>query len=100
MSTHELDATALHRLVDAERLRRGMSWRAVARECGLGWSTVQRLGKGLKPEADSLLTFIAWAGAEASAVTVAGTVAPPCDACCGIPPTGFACLSCGTEAWA
>lgn len=100
MSTHVLDTAALHRLVDAERVRRGLSWRAVSRECGVSWSTTRRLGQGLRPEADSLLTLLVWAGVEAAAVTVAGRPVPPCDACCGIPPTGFACLSCGAEAWA
>lgn len=97
MTAYRLDVDKLHALLDAERREQRMSWRAVGRECGLSASTAFRITRGHKPDADGLVTLLAWAGLEIAAVTTEAAEPIRCDRCKGIPPAGFACLACGEE---
>lgn len=97
MTAYRLDVDKLHALLDAERRARGISWRAVARECGLSTTTTFRVTKGHKPDADGLVSLLAWGGLEIGMVTGEGEAPSRCDRCKGAPPAGYACLSCGAE---
>jgi hypothetical protein len=97
LSAYELDVAALHRLLDEQRRERHLSWRAVARECGIPQSSPTRIARGMKPEADNLVSLLAWAGIDVRAVTIAGTAPARCDRCRSCPPAGYACLACGAE---
>lgn len=57
-----LDTAALYRDLDAERTRRGLSWRGVARDTGLYSSLFTRLGAGEPPSVGPYLTLVAWLG--------------------------------------
>lgn len=48
--------------VNAIRESRGMSWRAVGRQSGIGEITSCRLGTGSAISADALVALFAWAG--------------------------------------
>lgn len=61
-SRHVLDVAALHSAVAAVALHRGISLRAVALETGLSPSTITRLSHGQKPDADALVSLLAWLG--------------------------------------
>ena len=98
MSAYELNVTELHRLLDVQRRQRHLSWRAVARECGIPQSSPTRIARGMKPDADNLLSLLAWAGIDVKAVTIKGAAPALCDRCHGCPPAGYACLACGAEA--
>lgn len=62
MSGHRLDVPALHQALDKQRQTRGLSWRQVARECGLAASTLTRLDDGHAPDAHSLVSMLVWLG--------------------------------------
>jgi transcriptional regulator with XRE-family HTH domain len=57
-----LDAPALARAVTTIARHRRISMREVAAETGLSPSTLTRLGQGQKPDADGLITLLAWLG--------------------------------------
>ena len=59
---HVLDTAALHAAVEAVAAHRGLSMRDVAAETGLSPSTVTRLSQGQKPDADALVSLLAWLG--------------------------------------
>ena len=65
-----LDTTALAAAVTTVARHRGMSMRDVAAETGLSPSTLTRLTQGQKPDADGLVTLLAWLNAEASEFAV------------------------------
>ena len=55
---------APHAALDAERERRGLSWRAVAREIeGIDSSIFSRLARGRSPSLDNFAAIAAWTGA-------------------------------------
>lgn len=54
------DLAALFRAIDAERLRRSMSWAAVSREVGVAASTIRRYEHATDAEADGVLALIGW----------------------------------------
>jgi transcriptional regulator with XRE-family HTH domain len=60
VSGHRLDVPALAARLDAQRHRRGLSWRAVGRETGLPPSTFSRITQGHSIEADALVTLLVW----------------------------------------
>jgi transcriptional regulator with XRE-family HTH domain len=60
VSGYVLDVAELNRLLDAQRLARGLSWRGVARDCGLSPSTLSRMQDGKRPDADALVTLLVW----------------------------------------
>ena len=59
---HVLDVLTLAISVQAVARHRGMSMRQVARETGLSPSTLVRLANGQKPDADGLVSLLAWLG--------------------------------------
>ncbi len=61
-SAYVLDCAALAIAVDTVRRHRGISMRTVAEETGLSPSTLTRICQGQKPDADGLLTLLAWLG--------------------------------------
>ena len=65
-----LDVTALAAAVTSVARHRKISMRDVAAETGLSPSTLTRLTQGQKPDADGLVTLLAWLNAEASAFAV------------------------------
>ena len=69
-SKQVLDTRALAAAIDAVAAHRGISMRKVATETGLSASTIARLAQGQKPDADGLVTLLAWLNAKASAFTI------------------------------
>jgi transcriptional regulator with XRE-family HTH domain len=61
-SRHVLDTAALHAAISAVALHRGISARTVAAETGLSPSTLSRIKDGHQPDADALVTLLAWLG--------------------------------------
>jgi transcriptional regulator with XRE-family HTH domain len=57
---HRLDVPELHRLLNAQRQERGLTWRGVGRETGLLPSTIARICAGHPPSADALVSLIVW----------------------------------------
>lgn len=62
MSAYRLDVPTLHRYLDHQRERNGLSWRAVARETGLDPMTFTRISRGHPIEGDALITLLMWLG--------------------------------------
>lgn len=56
------DLRRLFEAVDSERDRLGMSWSALAREVGVGASTIRRFGVADDAEADGVLALVRWLG--------------------------------------
>ena len=56
------DTAALYDALDAERMRRAMSWAQVAREMGVSASTVTRTRLGGRMEVDGMLAMVGWLG--------------------------------------
>ena len=59
--------------------------RDVAAETGVSPSTLTRLAQGQKPDADTLVTLLAWLNAEPAAFTVPRPAAEPEKATCLTP---------------
>jgi hypothetical protein len=57
---HRLDVPELHRLLDAQRRARRMSWREVAEATGLSPSTPTRISQGHAPDAHGLVSLLVW----------------------------------------
>lgn len=60
MSGHLLDVPELYRRLDRQRTSRGISWRDLAKQCGLGSSTLSRMAAGKRPDADALVSLLVW----------------------------------------
>jgi transcriptional regulator with XRE-family HTH domain len=69
-SSRVLDVAALAAAVATIARHRKISMRDVAKETGLSASTLTRLVQGQKPDADGLLTLLAWLNADAAAFAV------------------------------
>jgi transcriptional regulator with XRE-family HTH domain len=65
-----LDVTALAAAVTLVARHRKISMRDVARETGLSPSSLTRISQGQKPDADALVTLLAWLNADAAAFAV------------------------------
>jgi len=65
-----LDLAALAAAVTAVTRHRKISMRDVAAETGLSPSTLTRIAQGQKPDADALVTLLAWLNADAAAFAV------------------------------
>lgn len=59
---HVLDVLTLAVSVQAVARHRGMTMKAVAQETGLSESTLTRLAQGRNPDADGLVSLLAWLG--------------------------------------
>jgi transcriptional regulator with XRE-family HTH domain len=62
MSSRHLDTTALLGALEAKKDEEGRSWRDIARELGIDHSTFTRLGRGQRPDVDTLVTLTDWLG--------------------------------------
>lgn len=69
-SRQVLDVAALAAAIETVTRHRKISMRDVAAETGLSASTLTRLTQGQKPDADGLVTLLAWLNAEASTFAV------------------------------
>jgi transcriptional regulator with XRE-family HTH domain len=62
MAQSHLDVEALYVTLDSERQQRGLSWRQVAQEAGIGPSTLSRMAAGNRPDVDSFAALVHWLG--------------------------------------
>lgn len=65
MAEGRLDVAALYVTLDSERQQRGLSWRQVATQAGVGPSTLSRMAQGNRPDVDSFVALIQWLGVPA-----------------------------------
>jgi transcriptional regulator with XRE-family HTH domain len=62
MAEGRLDVAALYVTLDSERQQRGLSWRQVATQAGVGPSTLSRMAQGNRPDVDSFVALVQWLG--------------------------------------
>lgn len=62
MSQARLDVSALYVTLDSQRQQRGLSWRQLAQEAGVGPSTLSRMANGNRPDVDSFASLVHWLG--------------------------------------
>jgi transcriptional regulator with XRE-family HTH domain len=74
------DGSAFYSALDATRDARGLNWKQVAGETGVNASTLTRMGKGKRPDLDSLATLYTWAGLNPSDFVRLEGVEPTADA--------------------
>jgi hypothetical protein len=55
------DFQSFYQAVNAKREERAASWRQVAREIGIGKSTLARMSQNKRPDADGLAALSFWA---------------------------------------
>lgn len=60
MSAYLLDVPELRRRLNQRRMERGLSWRQLADALEISPSTLSRLGDGLRPDADALVSLLVW----------------------------------------
>lgn len=51
-----------YKALDSVRLSRGLNWKQISEETGVNASTLARMNKDSRPDADSLAALSAWAG--------------------------------------
>jgi transcriptional regulator with XRE-family HTH domain len=68
-SRYELDIGRLADAIETIKRHRGISARKVAEETGLSPSTLTRLSQGQKPDADALVSLLAWLQTDAALFT-------------------------------
>ena len=56
------DFAAFYKALSATVAARGTNWRAVSEETGVSQSTLSRMSKGRRPDAESLTALSAWSG--------------------------------------
>lgn len=57
----KFDFQKFYQAVNAKRTERAASWRQVAREIGIGKSTLARMAQNKRPDADGLAALSYWA---------------------------------------
>ena len=57
----KFDFQKFYQAVNAKRTQRAASWRQVAREIGIGKSTLARMAQNKRPDADGLAALSFWA---------------------------------------
>jgi transcriptional regulator with XRE-family HTH domain len=57
----KFDFQRFYQAVNAKRTARAASWRQVAREIGIGKSTLARMAQNKRPDADGLAALSYWA---------------------------------------
>ena len=62
MQIRPFDPRALYCALDEERVRRGLSWSAAAREIGVAAGTIKRLQTADVFELDGILWLVQWLG--------------------------------------
>lgn len=60
MSTMKLDVKALYGHLNGKCASQGRSWRWLGKELGMSQSVFTRMKVGRRPDADALVTMIAW----------------------------------------
>lgn len=60
-ATMKFDFEKFYQAVNAKRTARSASWRQVAREVGIGKSTLARMSQNKRPDADGLAALSFWA---------------------------------------
>jgi len=58
----KISAERLYTALNAARLGRGISWRALAKDIGVSASLLSRISNGQKPDADGFATIVRWLG--------------------------------------
>lgn len=58
----DFDFDGYYRALDGARVGRGMNWKQVSEATKVSQSTLARMGKGKRPDADALAALSAWAG--------------------------------------
>lgn len=69
MSTYRLDVAELYARTDDMRRQAGISWRDLGRHLDISASTFSRISAGHRPDADALITLLAWLNCEVEYVT-------------------------------
>lgn len=72
MSTHRLDTDALHLAIYARMHARNLTSRQVAAQVGVSASTLTRIKHGKCPDADALVSLLAWLGRGCGEFTLIG----------------------------
>ncbi len=54
------DTQGFYAILNAHREARHVSWNSLAAQTGLSRATLSRLGKGKRPDVDSLITLLKW----------------------------------------
>jgi transcriptional regulator with XRE-family HTH domain len=73
----KFDFPRFYRALNERRAARGASWRQVAREVGIGKSTLARMAQDKRPDADGLAALAAWAELNPGEYVVKVTDAAP-----------------------
>lgn len=60
--SRRLNVEALYLRLDRERRTRKVRWRSIALEAGVSASTLTRISQGNTPDADALVSLLAWLG--------------------------------------
>ena len=71
----KFDSTAFFRALESTALARGLKWKAVSDQTGVGASTLSRMAQGRGPDAASLALLSAWSGLNPADFTGIGTSA-------------------------
>jgi transcriptional regulator with XRE-family HTH domain len=58
----KISADRLYVALNAARMERGASWRALAQDIGVSPSLLSRISNGQKPDADGFATIVSWLG--------------------------------------
>lgn len=72
----KFDFEKFYQAVNAKREARAASWRQVAREIGIGKSTLARMSQNKRPDADGLAALSCWAQINPADFVFAETPAP------------------------
>ena len=72
----KFDFERYYQAVNAKRRQRAASWRQVAREIGIGKSTLARMAQNKRPDADGLAALSYWAGLNPADFVCIEAVAP------------------------
>jgi transcriptional regulator with XRE-family HTH domain len=62
LSMAKISADRLYIALNAARIERAASWRALAQEIGVSASLLSRISNGQKPDADGFATIVSWLG--------------------------------------
>lgn len=54
------DVKAFYAALDKKKKEKGLSWRAVAKDCGVHISALSRMAQGGKPSVDNLAALLIW----------------------------------------
>ena len=74
-TTTDFDLPALQLALDAQRIARGLSWAALAKQLGVSQSTLKGLGGRPTAEGDGVLRAVAWLGRSPESFVPGRTVA-------------------------